>query len=134
MSHPRSSRQRYQGFVGDYHARKLDDAVEPGKKAVPEPARPDKPKRRQYLRDYVRWLWPHRVAIGLFFVLALVAAGLEMVEPLFLRFIVDRVLLNTSLDTAARMSRLNVSGSRLRRGDRALQPASASSRTTASGS
>ena len=110
MSHPRSSRQRYHGFVRDYQARKLDDAVEPGKASVPEAARPDKPRRRQYLRDYVRWLWPHRVAIGLFFALALVAAGLEMVEPLFLRFIVDRVLLNTSLDTAARMSLLNLSG------------------------
>ena len=41
---------------------------------------------------------------------ALVAAGLEMVEPLFMRFIVDRVLLNTKLDALARLSRLHVAG------------------------
>src|SRR5882724_11244880 len=33
-----------------------------------------------------------------------------MLEPLFMRFIVDRVLLNTGLDTAARNTRLNLAG------------------------
>jgi ATP-binding cassette subfamily B protein/subfamily B ATP-binding cassette protein MsbA len=33
-----------------------------------------------------------------------------MIEPLFMRFIIDRVLLNTSLDTAARLSSLNLAG------------------------
>jgi ATP-binding cassette subfamily B protein len=43
-------------------------------------------------------------------VLALVVAGLEMIEPLFMRFIIDRVLLNAELDTTAKLARLNVVG------------------------
>ena len=56
-------------------------------------------KRREYLREYLAWLWPHRYAVVVLAVFALITAGLEMVEPLFMRFIVDRVLLNTALDT-----------------------------------
>ncbi|MGH7637326.1 MAG: ABC transporter ATP-binding protein, partial [Gemmatimonadaceae bacterium] len=44
------------------------------------------------------------------FVLALLRAGLEMIEPLFMRFIIDRVLLNTALDVAERLSRLHLVG------------------------
>ena len=33
-----------------------------------------------------------------------------MIEPLFMRFIVDRVLLNAKLDTAARLARLHLGG------------------------
>ena len=36
--------------------------------------------------------------------LALLTAGLQMVEPLFMRHIIDRVLLNTGLDKATRMN------------------------------
>jgi len=36
-------------------------------------------------------------------VLSLVVAGLQMIEPLFMRFIVDRVLLVTGVDTATRI-------------------------------
>ncbi len=43
-------------------------------------------------------------------VLALLRAGLEMVEPLFMRYIVDRVLLNAGLDAPARLTRLNLAG------------------------
>jgi ATP-binding cassette, subfamily B, bacterial len=44
------------------------------------------------------------------FLLALISAGLEMVQPLFMRFIVDHVLLNRVLDTAGRLTRLNIAG------------------------
>jgi ATP-binding cassette subfamily B protein/subfamily B ATP-binding cassette protein MsbA len=107
LSRAHSSRKRYRGFVEDYRHRRLDDAPEPGKNQSP---RPDKVKRREYLRDYMRWLWPHRYAVAGFFLLALTTAGLEMIEPLFMRFIIDRVLLNTSLDTASRLVRLNLAG------------------------
>src|SRR5439155_17384207 len=36
--------------------------------------------------------------------------GLQMIEPLFIRFIIDRVLLNTALDIASRLTRLNRAG------------------------
>ena len=110
MSTLRSSRERYRRFVESYRQRRLDEPEAGTIAPAPETPRPASPKRREYLRDYVRWLWPHRYAIAVFFALALVAAALEMVEPLFMRFIIDRVLLNTALDTAARIARLHLAG------------------------
>lgn len=122
-SHPHSSRQRYQQFVSDYQSRKLDETTEADKRGKPDNA--DKPeseksetesrnerkgKRREYLREYFRWLWPHRYAVVAVFLFALLVAGLEMIEPLFMRFIVDRVLLNNELDTASRLYRLQIVG------------------------
>jgi ATP-binding cassette, subfamily B, bacterial len=110
--HPRSSRERYRSFVEDYKHRRLDDeSTQSGEDAKPPESRGwGGAKRRQYVREYLRWLRPHRYAVGAVFVLALFRAGLEMVEPLFMRFIVDRVLLNTALDTASRFARLNMAG------------------------
>ena len=44
------------------------------------------------------------------FLLALAVAGLQMIEPLFMRFIVDRVILNKTLDLSSRLTRLNLTG------------------------
>jgi ATP-binding cassette subfamily B protein len=121
MTHPSSSRQRYREFVEDYKHGRLDEAAESAavKKAGAEPgsevAAPASKgvlsgKRREYLREYVRWLWPHRSRIGVVFTFALIAAGIQMVEPLFMRFIIDKVLLNKALDTPARLTRLNLAG------------------------
>src|SRR5204863_3072239 len=103
MPRPRSSRQRFQAFLEDYRKRRLD-AVADGEKKPLEPPKPSangapeakaqkRAKRREYLREYLRWLWPHRWAVGAVFLLALFAAGLQMIEPLFMRFIIDGVLL-----------------------------------------
>ena len=108
-SHPRSSRQRYRGFLRDYAERRLDDPQESGANS-PEPRSPGRGKRREYLHEYLRWLWPLRYAVGSLLLLALVGAGLQMVEPLFMRFMIDRVLLNTQLDSALRLSRLHLAG------------------------
>jgi ATP-binding cassette subfamily B protein len=121
--HARSSRQRYKHFVRDYRDRRLDDRTDEasGKRSIETGANVEgsaeetKPallggKRREYLREYLRWLWPHRYRVAMLFVLALIGTGLQMIEPLFMRFIIDRVLLNTSLDTATRLSRLNTAG------------------------
>jgi ATP-binding cassette subfamily B protein/subfamily B ATP-binding cassette protein MsbA len=126
-SPPRSSRQSYRRFVEDYLARRLDDPAAAGSttagiesmkdvdaEAEVRPSRwrrlRPRGKRREYLREYVRWLRPLRAALVVVFVLALVRAGLEMVEPLFMRYIVDRVLLNGALTTVERIARLNVTG------------------------
>jgi ATP-binding cassette subfamily B protein/subfamily B ATP-binding cassette protein MsbA len=125
VTHPRSSRQRYRAFVEDYRARRLDDipGLSGDGKRPGDPGRPaDRarslrglfgraaPHRREYLRDYLRWLKPHRYAVAAVFVLALVGAGLQMIEPLFMRFIIDRVLLNSALDAAHRLPRLHLAG------------------------
>jgi ATP-binding cassette, subfamily B, bacterial len=107
MKQPRSSRGRYQGFVQAYRDRRLETPEGSASRAAPDSTGHT---RRQLLRDYLRWLRPHRYAIALFFLLALVAAGLEMIEPLFMRFIIDHVLLNADLDRAARLRRLNLTG------------------------
>src|SRR6266536_3361597 len=104
MANPRSSRQRYRGFVQAYKQRRLDDAAEGESRPL------SRGKRRDYVRDYLRWLWPYRYAAGALLGLALLTTGLQMIEPLFMRFIVDRVLLNAGLDTASRLSRLNLAG------------------------
>jgi ATP-binding cassette, subfamily B, bacterial len=107
VSPARSSRKRYQEFVEDYKQRRLDLPDEDkGERATPTP----KAARRAYLRDYLTWLKPHRYALGAVFVLALLVAGLQMIEPLFMRYIVDHVILNRGLDTAARLTRLNMVG------------------------
>ena len=104
-----SSRRRYVEFVEDYRHRRLDakaDEPAPGD----ESKKPDPGKRKAYVREYLRWLRPHRAAVGMVFLLAVAGAGLQMIEPLFMRFIVDRVLLNPALDTTARLAWLHVAG------------------------
>ena len=127
LDHARSSKRRYLQFVEDYRARRLDALNEDNKrltatddggpKTEDDGRRPEagsrKKKgggRRQYVREYLRWLWPHRYAVGGFILLALAVSGLQMIEPLFLRNIVDKVLLNRDLDDAARLVRLNLTG------------------------
>src|SRR5882672_1885274 len=110
-SQRRSSRQRYRDFVRDYKERRLDESAEQnGEAAASEARRSPRGKRREYLREYLRWLWPHRYGVGAVFIFALLAAGLEMIEPLFMRFIIDRVLLNKVLDVAGRLTQLHLAG------------------------
>jgi ATP-binding cassette, subfamily B, bacterial len=120
----RTSRQRYLCFVEDYKQGRLDAQVDAAKGLKPAdqlagrveyPSAPQATgwlagRRREYVREYLRWLWPHRYRVALVFALALIGAGLQMVEPLFMRFIIDRVLLNADLSTAERIDRLHLAG------------------------
>src|SRR5581483_3156022 len=96
---PRSSRHRYLKFVEDYRQRRLDALIE-GKeeeKSSDDATKEEKRstwqellglkrgKRREYLREYLAWLWPYRYAVVVLATLALMTAGLEMAEPLFMR-------------------------------------------------
>jgi len=107
VSPARSSRQRYREFVQDYKLRRLDAASEDG---GPAPAPGKSGARRAYLREYIGWLKPHRKELAFVFAVALLVAGLQMIEPLFMRYIVDHVILNRSLDTGARLTKLNLIG------------------------
>jgi ATP-binding cassette subfamily B protein/subfamily B ATP-binding cassette protein MsbA len=107
----RSSHQQFERFCRDYRNGQLEDPAESaGVQPGTDSRRPDPGKRREYLREYIAWLRPHAWAIGSLFVLAVFAAGLEMVEPLFMRFIIDRVLLNVSLDSSSRLAQLHLAG------------------------
>ncbi len=119
--HPRSSRQRYRRFLQDYHHRRLDDPAETGGDHQPldSPAgtgeealarQPRRVRRRRYLREYLRWLWPHRYTVGAVFLFALMTAGLEMIQPLFMRYMIDSVLLNAGLNPESRLARLHLAG------------------------
>ena len=121
---PRSSRQRYLKFVADYKQHRLDKTDENDEKEKPAADSEEKKpaasvleslgirrgKRREYVREYLNWLWPHRWSIAAVFGFALAVAGLEMIEPLFMRFIIDRVLLNSELETAKRLVWLHSAG------------------------
>ncbi len=124
MSHRQSSRTRFLDFMARFRAHQLDEAEETDETSHPPsfsgnaagagptiaPKRERRARRREHLRAYLRWLWPHRYAVGAFSLFALVGAGLQMIEPLFMRFIIDRVLLNKSLDGASRLARLHLAG------------------------
>jgi ATP-binding cassette subfamily B protein/subfamily B ATP-binding cassette protein MsbA len=103
-AHARSSQRRYLRFVREYRNRRLDDPAD----GTPRQPRGD--QRRAYLREYLRWLRPHGKAVAIVFAFAVVGALLQMVEPLFMRFIVDGVLTHPELDSAARLFRLHVAG------------------------
>ena len=111
---PHTSRQRYRRFVDDYRHRRLDDLTDAARGLKPSADGATGPsqqgKRRALLREYLRWLYPHRSQVAVVFTLAVAAAGVQLVEPLFMRHIIDRVLLNPSLDAAGRLTRLNVVG------------------------
>jgi ATP-binding cassette subfamily B protein/subfamily B ATP-binding cassette protein MsbA len=120
--HPRSSRRQYRRFVDDYRHRRLDDAgdtdqaTQPASGSAVENGGRSTPRRllggsrRQYVREYLHWLRPHRWAVGFVFLLALIGAGLQMIEPLFMRYIIDKVLLDDALDVTARLDRLHLAG------------------------
>ena len=122
----RSSRRRYKGFVRDYRAGQLDaatDARDDFRKKQDTEVTEGKEdaekgkgkgllrgKRKQYLREYFRWLWPHRAAVAGVFGLALAGATMEMVEPLFMRYIIDDVILAPDIDRLVRLTNLNIAG------------------------
>ena len=110
----RSSRRRYLAFIERYRRRRLDDGDEAASSndgKGPGGGRPARGKRREHLRAYFAWLWPHRRGIVFVFLLAVIVAALEMIEPLFMRFIIDRVLLDRTFVVAERLTRLHVAGS-----------------------
>ncbi len=120
---PRSSRRRYQDFVRDYKRGRLfahDNAGETKPQGRGEETESRTSlweslgfrggKHRDYLREYLHWLWPRRWSIVALFLFAVVAAGLEMIEPLFMRFIVDRVLLAQDSAPGDRLLWLQLAG------------------------
>jgi ABC-type bacteriocin/lantibiotic exporter with double-glycine peptidase domain len=118
---PRFSRQRYRGFVEDYRRRRLDEPVDAaaGKPAASSPTAIEAPVEAaptggagagSTCASTSGGCGPHRYAVAAVFGFAVLVAALEMIEPLFMRFINDRILLDAALDQATRLSRLRVAG------------------------
>jgi ATP-binding cassette subfamily B protein/subfamily B ATP-binding cassette protein MsbA len=109
MKRARTSRQRYETFREAYREHRSDELSAAGES--PDKIQPvDKAERRRYLANYRNWLWPHLPAIAVLLFLAVIGAGLDMVHPLFLRFVVDRVLLAPGLSPESRLGTLHVIG------------------------
>ena len=68
-----------------------------------------KQKRRGYLKLYIKRLWPHWRQVALLVVLAIAVSVLEIIQPLFARYIFDDVLL-ADMETSTRMRHLNIVG------------------------
>lgn len=105
----RSSRERFKKFREGYRRGRVEE-VAAGLPEKSDQPRATKEERRRYLRHYVRWLMPHRTAVIVLAALALAVAGLEMIPPLFMRHIIDRVLLVDGLSAARRFQMLNLVG------------------------
>ena len=69
-----------------------------------------KQNRRQYMRMYFRELRPHWPSVVLLIFLSLLIAGLELIQPLFYREIVDNILLKPEMSPGQRFSALNFIG------------------------
>lgn len=59
---------------------------------------------------HLEWLRPYGRSAAAVLLLAIVAAGLDLSIPLFMRYMVDQVLLNRALPLAARFARLQLAG------------------------
>lgn len=70
----------------------------------------DNQKRRAYLRLYVGRLWPHWPMVALLATIAVAIAVLEILQPLFGRYIIDQILLNDDITTAEKVTSLNITG------------------------
>ena len=112
MNRPRSSQKRYRLFVDDYRRGPSMTIRRKSAQGVPQGEGKEAPSQAARVPARIPAL---AVAAPLsrsaiVFVLALTGAGLQMVEPLFMRFIVDRVLLNRRARPAARLSALECRG------------------------
>jgi ATP-binding cassette subfamily B protein/subfamily B ATP-binding cassette protein MsbA len=110
----RSSRRRFEKFRHAYrqgrsHELVTDEALAQ-ETAQQHERHADPSHRRAYLRKYLRWLLPElRMVVTLVF-LALTAAGLEMIQPLFMRHIINEIIMGEGISRADRMASLNMIG------------------------
>lgn len=103
MKSPTSSKQRERQFR-IVSARAAETPPSSDGQPDATPATPS--DRRRYLHQYVRWLWPYRFSLGGILLLALAVAGLDLVWPLAIKYLVD-TLNDTATGWPAKLARLN---------------------------
>ena len=109
MPTTQTSRQDYREFRDSLRKQRVDDGAR--RKDVAASWRQlFNEKNAGYVRNYLRWLYPHRFAIAGLFALIVISTGLQLVSPLLVRYMVDDVLLDQSLPRAERLTVLNLLG------------------------
>lgn len=122
MNRPRNSRSRFADFLERFYRERKktlagkptgsdENTENPGDHKRTRAERNDSRQRqRKYIRLYIARLWPHWPMVLLLGGIAVAIAVLEILQPLFGRYIIDQVLLNDSLDRAQKMRSLNIVG------------------------
>ena len=114
MSKLRNSRSRFADFLKRFSEKETGDKNGPEKdhqgSVASDDAHHEQHKRRAYLRLYIRRLWPHWPMVALLATIAVMIAVLEILQPLFGRYIIDQILLDESKTTAEKVTALNITG------------------------
>lgn len=116
MNQPQTSKNRFAEFVGKFKRGELKkERDEERDKPTPDANSKEekiakKERRRGYLRMYIRRLWPHWKMVSLLSALAIAVSVLEIIQPLFARYIFDDVLLAENLTAKERIWSLNLVG------------------------
>jgi ATP-binding cassette subfamily B protein/subfamily B ATP-binding cassette protein MsbA len=112
MRQPASSRQRYLQFRAEYRR----DRVSPwrllaaGVPAIPAFSQLFRPRARGSLRKYLQLFRPYRRALAGIICFTVLAACLDLVMPLFMRYVVNSVLLDPHLVRTTRLTRFHIAG------------------------
>ena len=117
MPEAHSSKSRFRDFLERFRRGELKQQEHPeeetGAESPGEPAdrgqQEKRAKRRGYLKQYIRRLWPHWKMVLLLTGLAIAVSTLEIIQPLFIRYIFDDVLLSDQ-ETADKLWHLNLVG------------------------
>ena len=110
-----TSKSRFQGFLKSFASGKLkqDQNSDDSNKSLDRKSSDDKSKskaaRRDYLRLYINTLWRHWPMVLALATLAILVSILEIVQPLFARYIIDQVLLK-DLTPTQQLYQLNLVG------------------------
>ena len=115
ISGSNNSKSRFQGFLKSFASGKLkQDQNSDGSSKSPDDNSPDgksksKAVRRGYLRQYINTLWRHWPMVLALATFAISVSILEIIQPLFARYIIDQVLLK-DLTPTQQLYQLNLVG------------------------
>ena len=118
-SEKETSKAVYERFRAAYAERRYQELARKGGDANGKEPKDDQDSAKKkklswgsdgHLRSYIRWLWHYWPTALLLIVLSLLAAVLDMTHPLFMRFILDRVLLAEGASEAVRLRQLHLCG------------------------
>lgn len=76
-------------------------------------SRSKKERRQHYLRRYIKWLWKFWPTVIVLIALSLIGALLEVIHPLFMKYILDSILLSADASHSEKLRQLNIVGGTL---------------------